>query len=75
ISLAGQVKAPTLILGDAGDNNVPIINSYEMYHALQDHGVTVDFYVYPADTHFPGDIVHGTDVYTRWVGWVSKYLQ
>ena len=75
IALAGAVKAPTLILGDAGDNNVPIVNSYEMYHALQDHGVTVEFYVYPADTHFPRDIVHTTDVYDRWVKWMEKYLQ
>lgn len=75
IALAGKVKAPTLIMGDAGDNNVPIINSYEMYHALQDHGVTVEFYVYPADTHFPHDIVHTTDVYRRWVDWVDKHLR
>ena len=75
IALAGAVKAPTLILGDAGDNNVPIVNSYEMYHALQDHGVTVDFYVYPVNTHFPGDIVHTTDVYDRWVSWMEKYLK
>ena len=75
IALAGAVKAPTLILGDAGDNNVPIVNSYEMYHALQDDGVTVDFYVYPADTHFPGDIVHTTDVDDRWIKWMQKYLQ
>jgi dipeptidyl aminopeptidase/acylaminoacyl peptidase len=75
IALAGAVKAPTLILGDAGDNNVPIVNSYEMYHALQDHGVTVDFYVYPADTHFPKDIVHTTDVYDRWMKWMEKYLE
>jgi dipeptidyl aminopeptidase/acylaminoacyl peptidase len=75
ISLAGEVITPTLILGDAGDPNVPIVNSYEMYHALQDHGVPVEFYVYPADTHFPGDIVHTTDVYDRWVKWMEKYLK
>ncbi|MGE5624090.1 MAG: prolyl oligopeptidase family serine peptidase [Bacillota bacterium] len=75
IAFAGAVKAPTLILGDAGDNNVPIVNSYEMYHALQDHGVTVEFYVYPVNTHFPGDVVHTTDVYDRWVKWMKKYLK
>ncbi len=75
ISLAVNVKAPTLILGDAGDNNVPIVNSYEMFHALQDHGVTTEFYAYPADTHFPGDIVHTTDVYDHWLKWMDKYLR
>ena len=75
LSLAGAVKAPTLILGDSGDNNVPIVNSYEMFHALQDRGVTVEFYTYPVDTHFPGDIVHTTDVYDRWLKWMDKYLR
>ena len=75
ITLAGNVKAPTLILGDSGDNNVPIINSFEMYHALQDHGVTVEFYTYPADTHFPRDIVHTTDVYDRWIKWMDRYVK
>ncbi len=75
IELASNVKAPTLILGDTGDNNVPIVNSYEMYHALRDNGVHTEFYVYPADTHFPGDIVRTTDVYNRWIGWMVKYLK
>lgn len=75
IVLARDVKAPTLIMGDAGDPNVPIVNSYEMYHALQDNGVHTEFYVYPANTHFPGDIVHTTDVYRRWVDWMVKYLK
>ncbi len=75
ITYAHQVKAPTLIMGDVGDPNVPLVNSYEWYHALRDNGVTVEFWAYPADTHFPGDIVQQTDVYRRWVGWMKKYLQ
>ncbi|HTR82079.1 MAG TPA: S9 family peptidase [Bacteroidota bacterium] len=75
IVLAKNVKAPTLIMGDAGDDNVPIVNSYEMYHALLDNGVQTAFYVYPVDTHFPGDIVRRTDVYKRWIDWMKKFLQ
>ena len=75
IIFAPKVKAPTLIMGDAGDSNVPIVNSYEMFHALQDNGVHTEFYVYPANSHFPGDIVHTTDVYRRWVDWMVKYLK
>jgi dipeptidyl aminopeptidase/acylaminoacyl peptidase len=75
IVYATQVKAPTLILGDVGDPNVPIVNSYEMFHALRDNGVTTEFYVYPANTHFPHDIVRTTDVYRRWVNWMVKYLK
>ena len=75
IIFAENVKAPTLILGDVGDPNVPIINSYEMYHALRDNGVNTEFYAYPVDTHFPGDIVRITDVYKRWVDWIVKYVK
>jgi dipeptidyl aminopeptidase/acylaminoacyl peptidase len=75
IMYARNVKAPTLIMGDVGDPNVPLVNSFEWYHALRDNGVTVEFWAYPADTHFPGDIVQQTDVYRRWVGWMRKYLK
>jgi dipeptidyl aminopeptidase/acylaminoacyl peptidase len=75
IAYADKVTAPTLIMGDVGDPNVPLVNSYEWFHALRDAGVEVEFYAYPADTHFPKDIVRTTDVYRRWVGWMSKRLQ
>jgi dipeptidyl aminopeptidase/acylaminoacyl peptidase len=74
ISYAQHVTAPTLVMGDAGDPNVPLVNSYEWYHALRDAGVEVEFYAYPVDTHFPKDIVRTTDVYRRWVEWMSKRL-
>ncbi len=74
IQYSRNVKAPTLIMGDVGDPNVPLVNSYEWYHALRDNGVTVKFVAYPEDTHFPEDIVQTTDVYRRWVGWMKKYL-
>ncbi len=75
IMYSTRVKAPTLIMGDAGDPNVPIVNSYEMYHALRDNGVTTEFYVYPANTHFPHDIVRTSDIYGKWVDWLVKYLK
>ncbi len=75
IVLAKNVKVPTLIMGDAGDPNVPIVNSYQMYHALLDNGVSTEFYVYPVDTHFPDDIVRRTDVYKKWIDWMEKYLK
>ncbi|MEO8999824.1 MAG: S9 family peptidase [Rhodanobacter sp.] len=75
IVYARNVTAPTLIMGDVGDPNVPLVNSYEWYHALRDNGVPVEFYAYPVDTHFPKDIVRTTDVYRRWVGWMTQHLQ
>jgi len=75
IKYASNVNAPTLIMGDVGDPNVPLINSYEWYHALRDAGVEVEFYAYPVDSHFPKDVVRTTDVYRRWVSWMTKHLQ
>jgi dipeptidyl aminopeptidase/acylaminoacyl peptidase len=75
ITFAQNVTAPTLVMGDVGDPNVPLVNGYEWYHALRDAGVEVEFYAYPADTHFPKDIVRTTDVYRRWVAWMSKHLK
>jgi dipeptidyl aminopeptidase/acylaminoacyl peptidase len=75
ISDARNVRAPTLIMGDAGDPNAPLVNSCECYHALRDNGVEVEFYAYPADSHFPGDIVRTTDVFRRWIGWMTAHLR
>ena len=75
IAYAAHVTAPTLIMGDVGDPNVPLVNSYEWYHALRDNGVKVKFIAYPADTHFPGDIVRTSDVYRRWVDWMKEHLK
>ncbi|TAL89476.1 MAG: S9 family peptidase [Rhodanobacter sp.] len=75
IAYAHNVTAPTLIMGDVGDPNVPLVNSYEWYHALRDNGVLVEFYAYPVNTHFPRDIVRTTDVYRRWVGWMMQHLK
>jgi dipeptidyl aminopeptidase/acylaminoacyl peptidase len=75
IAHASHVTTPTLILGDVGDPNVPLINSYEWYHALRDNGVPVEFWAYPVDTHFPEDIVRTTDVYRRWVTWMVTHLE
>jgi dipeptidyl aminopeptidase/acylaminoacyl peptidase len=75
LTYADRVTAPTLIMGDVGDANVPIVNSYEMYHALKDHGVTVRFVAYPVDVHYPGDPVRNEDVTRRWIAWLTKYAK
>ncbi|MGC2089090.1 MAG: S9 family peptidase [Candidatus Acidiferrales bacterium] len=75
ITYASQIKTPTLILCDVGDFRVPIPQSYEMYHALKDNGVTTQFFAYPVTGHFPGDPVHREDVMTRWIGWLNQYLK
>ena len=75
ITYVRNVKAPTLLMSDVDDANVPFVNAEEWYHGLRDNGVTVEFYAYPEPTHFPHDIVQTIDVYRRWVGWMEKYLK
>ena len=75
ISAAWDVTTPTLILSDVGDDRVPISQSYKFYHALKDHGTTVQFWAYPVSGHFPGDPVRQLDVFRRWSGWIESYLK
>jgi len=75
IAYASQIKTPTLILSDTGDARVPITQSYQLYHAIKDNGVTVKFVAYPVPGHFPGDPVRARDVYNRWLGWLDQYLK
>jgi dipeptidyl aminopeptidase/acylaminoacyl peptidase len=75
LTYAGNVKAPTLLLSDTGDTQVPIIHSYEYYHALKDSGVTVSFVAYPVSGHFPADPVRQEDIYRRWAAWLDHYLK
>jgi dipeptidyl aminopeptidase/acylaminoacyl peptidase len=74
ITYANKIKAPTLILSDTGDYRVPITQSFQLYHALVDNGVTTQFIAYPVSGHSPSDPVHSRDVDRRWIAWLGKYL-
>jgi dipeptidyl aminopeptidase/acylaminoacyl peptidase len=74
ISYAGKIKAPTLILANTGDYRVPITQSYKLFHALRDAGVTTQFIAYPINSHNASDPVRQRDVQERWIGWLEKFL-
>ncbi|HYK52581.1 MAG TPA: S9 family peptidase [Candidatus Eremiobacteraceae bacterium] len=74
LTYASKIKAPTLIMSDVGDTRVPITQSYEMYHALKENGVPVDFWAYPVYGHSPGDPVRRDDVYQRWISWIADHF-
>ena len=59
---------------DTGDYRVTITQSYRLYHALRDNGVTTQFIAYPLSGHSPSDPVHIRDVDRRWVEWLAKYI-
>jgi dipeptidyl aminopeptidase/acylaminoacyl peptidase len=75
LTYARSVTTPTLILSDRGDARVPITQSFEMYHALKDNGVTTDFWEYPVAGHHPGDPVRADDQDRRWMAWFEEYLK
>jgi dipeptidyl aminopeptidase/acylaminoacyl peptidase len=75
IADAPQATTPTLIMGDIGDNNVTITNSFKLYHALKDNGTTVKFIAYPVMGHFPSDPVRAEDVQKHWLDWLEQYLK
>src|SRR5580700_4939380 len=76
ITYAGAITTPTLILHDTGDERVPITNSYALYHALKDNGVTVKFIAIPVTGHFPdGSPVRESDIYHYWIDWLDQYVK
>ena len=75
MTYAWSVTTPTLILADVHDSRVPITQSYDLYHALEDRGTTVRFFAYPVSEHYPADPVQQLDVYRRWVDWIAGYLK
>src|SRR5438874_6805977 len=74
ITYASKITTPTLITSDTGDVRVPHMQSFAMYRALRDNGVTVKFVAYPVSGHSPDDPVHGADVERRYVDWFSRYI-
>jgi dipeptidyl aminopeptidase/acylaminoacyl peptidase len=75
ITYAAKVRTPTLVLSNTGDARVPITQSFAMYRALKDNGVTTKFIAYPLSGHSPDDPTHQSDVDRRYVEWFSEYLK
>ena len=75
ISFYKHIRTPTLIMGNVFDVRVPIVESYEMYHALRDNGVPVKFYAFPTAEHLPMGPVRTAQAFTLWFDWFDRYLQ
>ena len=75
MAYAHQIRTPTLILSNTGDERVTISQSYKLYHALKDNDVEVKFIAYPIPGHFPADPVHRRDLMRRWVEWIDSHFE
>jgi dipeptidyl aminopeptidase/acylaminoacyl peptidase len=75
ITFFKDIHTPLMMFGNVYDVRVPIVEQYEMYHALRDNGVPVQFYAYPSGGHLPSGPVRLADVYGRWLSWFDRYLK
>ncbi|HEY2473962.1 MAG TPA: prolyl oligopeptidase family serine peptidase [Candidatus Cybelea sp.] len=75
LTYADRITTPTLMFSNVYDVRVPIVESYELFHALRDRGVPVEFYAYPTSGHLPRGPVRTADVYRRWLDWFDHYVR
>lgn len=74
ITHAHKITAPTLILANTQDPRVTVTQSYKLYHALKDNGVTTKFIAWPIPMHNASDPVRAREVTKYWMGWIDQYL-
>jgi dipeptidyl aminopeptidase/acylaminoacyl peptidase len=74
LTYAANVRTPTLIMTDAGDQRVPTPLSYEFYHAVRATGTPVEMVVFPVNGHNPSDPLHREDRTHRWIDWFARHF-
>jgi dipeptidyl aminopeptidase/acylaminoacyl peptidase len=69
-----NVKTPALILQGQADTRVPMAQAQEMYHALLERNVPVEFVLYPREPHGFTEPRHIQDRLRRYLTFFGKYL-
>ncbi len=72
---ADKIKTPTLFLCGEKDFNVPLLNSEQMYQALQTLGVPTGLVIYPGQFHGIKKPSYLLDRYRRYLDWFGKYVR
>lgn len=75
ITYAENVKTPTLILSNTGDERVPISQSYTYFRVLQDNGTESKFIAFPIAGHTPTDPTRTKEMNKFILDWLDKYLK
>ena len=75
ITYAENVRTPTLILSNTGDERVPISQNYKYFRILQDIGTESKFIVFPIAGHFPTDPIRAKEMNKYILDWLDKYLR
>lgn len=75
LTYAENVKTPTLILSNIGDERVPVSESYTYFRVLQDNAVESKFIAFPITGHIPTDPVRTKEMNRYILEWLDKYLK
>lgn len=75
ITFIKNVHTPTLMVGGTLDDEVPITQSYEYWHALRELHVPAQLVVYPGEGHLFGKPADQVDVFRRIAGWFDRWLK
>lgn len=72
---ADRITTPTLFMGGAKDNNVPVTGGEQMYQALKSLGVETQLVVYPDQFHGISRPSFVIDRYQRYLAWYDRFLR
>src|SRR5215467_3943486 len=72
ITYASRIRTPTLVMTNTQDFRVTPTQSFKLYHALNDNGVTTKFVGYPIYGHNASVPVRQRDVQRRWIEWIEQ---
>jgi len=70
-----NVKTPTLVMCGSSDQNVPLVNSEQLYQALKRIGIDTMLIVYPDQPHGIYVPSYQKDRLKRYLAWVDHYLK
>jgi dipeptidyl aminopeptidase/acylaminoacyl peptidase len=70
-----KVKTPTLFMCGDSDQNVPLVNSEQLYQALKKLGIETMLIVYPGEPHGFSVPSYQEDRFRRYLAWMGHYLK
>ncbi|MGI4832430.1 MAG: S9 family peptidase [Janthinobacterium lividum] len=71
---ADRIHTPTLFMCGEKDFNVPLLNTEQLYQALQSLRVPTELVIYPGQFHGFSTPSYIKDRYARYLSWYNKYL-
>lgn len=75
ITYVAHVETPTLIYHGDQDRRVPLEQGEQLYVALRERGVPVEFVRYPREGHALAEFWHQLDALERSLGWFDRYVK